>query len=257
MAHFRVVVVRSLALAAACSTWLVGACGFDGVGAAAPVGDDAGVIEAGGPTGSDANAVVDAGAVTIVDANFDIGTSKSCKEILARDPSTLGKTGAYTLDLYCEMALDGGGWTLVARSAKGGRGAFGWTSNAGAIADLTKPYSKDVVGAGLVFTEILIADRDPTTRAYKLPVPADFLTHANDRIRSTAVVTLLGDCAPLLAPTMLKYIGATGLTDTFFFRDIDDLGQHRGLHPDKWDLAYATCELGASLDDKQGFIFVR
>lgn len=108
-----------------------------------------------------------------------------------------------------------------------------------------------------MFTELLIADREPTTRAYKVPVPADFLTHANDRVRSGTVVTLLGDCATPPGPSMLKWVGATGLDDTFFFRDIDDLGQHRGLHPDKWDLTYKDCQQAASLDDKQGLIFVR
>lgn len=256
MAHLRVVVI---ALASACSTSLVYACGFDGVGAATARDDagvtEAGVTEAGGSSAGDATALEDAS--TVVDPNFDIGASKSCKEILARDPSTRGKSGAYSLDLYCEMVLDGGGWTLVGRSAKGGNGPFGWTSNAGTIADLTKPYSKDVVGAGLVFSEVMIADRDPTTRAYKHPVPADFLTHTNDRIRSGKIVTLLGDCAPVPPPSMLNYIGETGFTDTFFFRDIDDDYQHRGLRPDKWDLAYSTCLLGASLDEKQGLIFVR
>ena len=56
-------------------------------------------------------------------------------------------------------------------------------------------------------------------------------------MRTSTVTTLLGDCTPTPLVSMFKYAGETALTDAFFLRDIDDVGQHRGLRPDVWDLA--------------------
>jgi hypothetical protein len=250
--------LRAVALAGAAScTLLVYACGFDGV-AAGPASGEGGVSAGDGSSTSSGDASVGADANATVDANIDIGTAKSCKEILARDPSTSGKSGAYLLDLYCDMVTDNGGWTLVGRSAPNGNGAFGWSSRAGTVADLTKPYSLNVVAAGLTFSEIMITDRDPTTRAYKVPAAPDFLTaHTNNRFKAGTLTTLFGDCTPTPTISMLKYMGETAITDAFFFRDVDDIGQHRGLAADEWDLAYGNCAQGASLDSKQGSIFVR
>lgn len=246
-----------LALASACSTGFVYACGFDGLGAAG-VPEDAGprLGEAGGEPG-DASASRDASDAG--DASFDFVTARSCKEIVERDPATRGKSGAYSPELFCEMEFDNGGWTLVGRSASNGAGAFGWTSRAGTIADLTKPYSKDVAGAGFAFSEILITDKPPLTRAYKLPVPVDFLTaHPNNRLATNGVVTLLGNCTPDPAKSMFKFIGETARTNVFFFRDVNSSDQLYGLRPDGWSLAYADdCERAGLLDNKQGFIFVR
>jgi hypothetical protein len=246
--HVRAVLLAS----AACSALLGNACGFDGTGTRAVA--DAG----GGGGGGEGGTTSAADASTNGDANFDIGTSRSCKEILALNPSSRGKSGAYTLELYCDMVIDGGGWTLVGRTAPSGKPPFGWKSRAGTVADLTRPYSMDVAGAGLAFSEVMIADREPTAHAYKFSVAPDFLTtYANDRLRTGTVTTLLGDCTPGATRSMFQYAGATALTDAFFLRDVDDVGQHRGLRPDAWDLAYTNCDQGGSLDGKQGFVFVR
>ncbi|MDB5212913.1 MAG: hypothetical protein JWO86_840 [Myxococcaceae bacterium] len=239
------------------------ACGFDGVGAGAPdaaAAEAEGAVDSGPPT-SDATP----------EATVDGGPATSCKALLARDPSRLGQSGVYpiapagaaTATVYCDFSIDQGGWTLVGRSAPKGKMPFGWRSAAGTVTDSSTAYSLDVIGARLVFGEVMLAERDMSSlggvaRAYKLQVAPDFVSlHGNDLTLTGTITWLLGDCSPTPSPTMLKWTGATAFTDDFFFRDIDDTGQHRGLRPDGWDLAYGDCNQGASLDAKQGLIFVR
>jgi hypothetical protein len=230
----------------------------------APVGDATG-------TGDDARAPADSG-----EASSPLATS--CKTLLAATPSTLGKNGLYTIDpdgagtkphltVYCEMSLDGGGWTLVGRSAPGGAPPFGWTTATGTPSDLAAPYSLDTTAVGLVFSEVLLADQaagslDAGTRAYKVSVPADFVTKYLDAaIATTPVTTVLGPCKPAGAgPTMLSNAGGTSVTDSFFFRDnrtFNDPTLRFGLLAHGFDTYYTSCGQGADLKGLQGLVFVR
>lgn len=205
--------------------------------------------------GNDSSASVDA---------LDASRASSCRELLTQNPSLRGKSETYeisvgdagTVRVHCDMTLDDGGWTLIGRSGTEVPGTpppFGWSGATGSVDALNLPYSLDVVAHPIAFTEVLVATRD-VTRAYKFPVAPSFLaTPATKTTPTGTVITLAGDCG---APPMLKN-AAPGLENIFFFRDIPDLGQRRGLTPGGFDLSYRDECRGGFLDGQQGVILVR
>jgi len=210
-------------------------------------------------------------------ADADMGDAASsvpasCNALLAAAPATKGHDGVYTIDpdgaggrapfaALCQMTLDDGGWTLVGRSSVS-VDDFGWRSDAGTLDDLAASYSLGVLGAGIPFHELLLADHAPpslnvATRAYKLAVPASFFTVNGGTVPTAAVTTLLGDCKPSGGPQMFKHTGVLTRTDSFFFRDIDDPSQHTGLTAGGFVLTYDDCDRGGMLNRAPGLVFVR
>lgn len=188
--------------------------------------------------------------------------------MLAQSPSLHGKDGIYpiaagdggaSLDVYCDMTLDDGGWTLAGRSGTEVPGVlppFGWSSATGSVQDPAIPYSLNVTARQLTFTEVLVATTD-RARAYKIAVAPTFLGTGRDAVPTGSILTLTGDCAPPGGPEMLRNTGAASLADVFFFRDVPDIGQHRGLMPGGFALSYPGCTRGGSLDGVQGVIMIR
>jgi len=197
-------------------------------------------------------------------------TAKSCQELLANDASLRSKNGVYeitpaagkpSIKVYCNMSLADGGWTMVGRSgqfAPGGAQSFGWTHATGDVADEQYPYSLDVVANAISFKLVLVSDREGA-HAYEFPVPPDFLSHTKDvistgTVKSVGEIPCVGKDGP---PDMVKFVGAVALDDIFWLRDVQDLGQERGLTPKGFDMSYDDCPRGGLLNGLQGAIFVK
>ena len=174
--------------------------------------------------------------------------------------TTSGDEFEATVSVYCDMAIDEGGWTLVGRSAPdGGGGSFGWKSARGGVHNDDEPYSLNADKADLGFTEILAgaysSGKTWGDNAYKLIVPGDFISaysSSNYRIAGEAI-TVLGGCEH---PKMFRRCGYTNERDQFFFRD-DAGNENYGLLPGAFDTFKDDCDKGGRLNGKQGMVFVR
>jgi hypothetical protein len=244
-------------------------CGLDIIGSAcAPFGVGGAPLDGAIDAALDARDEPDGGPL---DAGLD-ATPASCADLLARDAALHGQSRRYTIDpdgpgsrpallVFCDMTVDDGGWTLVARSSVPSA-RFGWTAPSGDVSDVEQPYALDVVDAGLAFAEVMVADRKPyefgpATHAYKFAVPPNFVAASRNAPLTTAVTTVLGDCTVAGGPATLRYAGYTGLTDHFFFGDNPGADTHTGLGADVFTTTSADCASGASLNGSQGLIFVR
>ena len=98
-------------------------------------------------------------------------------------------SAAARFEAWCDMSVDGAGWTLVGRSRPGGwspgcggndSGAnFGWRSAQGAVRTDTAAYSLNVFGTGLPATQILFGDYTSNkiwgANIFRHTVPATFV----------------------------------------------------------------------------------
>ncbi|MEW5848868.1 MAG: fibrinogen-like YCDxxxxGGGW domain-containing protein [Myxococcota bacterium] len=208
------------------------------------------------------------------------GPASSCLGLLQSNPALAGQDGLYTIQpsvpkgnaaatqVWCDMTVSGGGWTLVARSVVGEQvSSWGWLAQEGAPDDDNKPYSLGVNDHVFTFSEVLVgahATGKTWTRAYRMALPADFLEgYTDSAVAVGAAEPVVGDCDPRERgpgelPFMLAYAGYTHHDNTYFFRDNDQRGWF-GLHSDGWVLSTATnpCTRSGELESLPGMIMVR
>ena len=162
-------------------------------------------------------------------------------------------------DVWCELSLVGGGWTLVGRSALGGSGNFGWKVNTGSVNDTANPYSFNVEDSLLTFSKVLMVATVQPQQAYTVMVPPNFLAmYTTDSFNTTGALTYeLGDCMAT-TPGMLLFMGETNHNGSFFWRNQSMFsGADYGLNPAGFSLLESNCNTGGGLHGKQGAIYVR
>lgn len=168
--------------------------------------------------------------------------------------------------VYCEQSYNGGGWTLVARTGGYQSGGFGWSSAGGSIGDQSGSYSLGVLNKGLNFSQILFGDRSGNSvgsRAYINNVSKGTLAGASNSL------LLVGAPSGPGSFNMAQYMGFTGQSSLFFFRDCCGIDSPYGLSSAGWSTAYgdgyndvggqaAGASYGGYLNGVQsGIIFVR
>lgn len=169
------------------------------------------------------------------------------------------------VEVYCDMFTDGGGWTLVGRSAGLDQlTSFGWRSPRGSVEDDAAPYSLDLTLHPVPFTQILLGDRGAGKawgeHAYRFEVGD---TYVDDLVDVLAPLTfggaVLGDCMPP-GIAMFAHGGYTKSDEAFFFRDFEIIDTaYYGLLANGFFLfdLNTTCEQMGLLHKKQGMIMVR
>ena len=238
-------------------------------------------LDCGGGTCSDCNkgksCLADTDCVTGACVNGACNLPTSCKQLKVGLPMT--PSAVYTLDtdgdgprqpfdVHCDMSTDGGGWTLVGRSRNtpgnpgcagtDGLSGFGWRTAAGNVNDDSQAYSLDVGGKAVPFTQVLFGNHNGgksfNGSAYRHTVVANLVeAFINSHYFIGEPVNVQGVCG-VGTTAMFNWIGFTGNTNSFHFRDVD--GNDFGLFISGWRSCYDDCQ-GGNLNGQPGLIFVR
>lgn len=206
------------------------------------------------------------------------GPPTNCREYLAQNPGTAdgvqavqvpGDGGVKTINVWCDMTVAGGGWTLVGRSvdtSSGSTPSFGWRSTTGSVTDDSRAYSLNVARNPIAFTEVLFgaySTGKSWTNAYRVTVPADFLdAFRNDALDVWPPEPAVGACDPpdpMGQPGFMgRHVGFTSNNEVFFFRD-NPQELNFGLNHQTWNLSGddTDCMRNGLLQGHEGMVMVR
>ncbi len=163
----------------------------------------------------------------------EAGPGTSCFQIRRAGSTDNGlyyiKPEGYTggaFQVYCDMQIDEGGWTLVARTDQNLNGAFGWRNATGSVTDFSQAYSLNVYEKNLTFTEILYgqrASRNNNSWGYnvykKTDIPATFIEdYYYNGISLLSGSVIKGGLGQL--PVCQQYFGYTNRTNNYFMRNV-------------------------------------
>lgn len=191
----------------------------------------------------------------------------SCNEMHQAD--SLRKTGPHKLsdpkqaiyEAWCDMDLDGGGWTLIGRSFPlASSSSFGWKNATGSVANDLTPYSLAVEAHGLAFTEVVVGTyivaKTWYGSAYKATLPPGLLANYKNSATGVTVSKIGGVCPDSISPSMLANVGYVDDNNQFFLRDNTSAGDF-GLRAGGFALAAYDCAQSGLMHLAQGMIAVR
>lgn len=199
-----------------------------------------------------------------------------CADVLQGDPQA--STGTYTIyppgrldgvEVWCEMDVAGGGWTLAGRSEGDAdwNDPFGWFVERGQPDDHQAVYAAGIGNFGIEVTELLVGEYQSETElgrnVYRIELPSNLF---DDQWRNTPLersdleiveTTCEGDIdLELQQPWMLIHFGCTD--SSFFYMRDGNSCENFGLFPDGFSIAYDNCEQAGGLGWRErGVIFIR
>ncbi len=215
--------------------------------------------------------------------NIDCAKIKNIFSGLRNGIYKINPIGWTPTNVYCNMEIDGGGWTLVARSVAGANiGDFGWLVSNGDVYDDSLIYSFWPSVKNIYFNELMLSDYTngkQIDHALKIPVDSSFI-RTPWNYNSAVLINKCTEIYPLTAwmsacdsdgqdgkvgsRNFTRYWGffdtSSGLNNIhYFFRHSNNLYTSQGLMIDGYDGTVQPAEAGSLWDFawKQGMIFVR